>query len=159
MDWMNMISILLGGTSLIGVLWGLVYFKPRSRIEHLNAKDKDVDVAEKALGNLAILNDQLKEAYQKIGRMGERLDEQRRLIDRQEKDISTLKHQTTILIEIAERQISLKKYAESHLCTVIDCKLRTPPFGSYKSSSDRSILEGLVSELRKEKAEIETIQN
>lgn len=141
MNWIELISLLLGGTSLLSVIGAVMYFKPRSKIENLNANEKDIQVTDSSLLTLNSVSKQLGEAHKEMGDM-------RKSIATQDMAIMKLRQKVTILIEIAERQIDLKKYAESHLCTIVGCESRTPPFGTYKSSSDSSILKKLIDELR-----------
>ena len=143
MEWYNILSLVFGGTSLLGVIGAIVYFKPRLKIENLNADDKDVQVSQSSITTLKDVNEQLKEAHKDMAEM-------RKSISNQDLSILKLKRRITILIDIAERQTGLKKYAESHLCTVMNCDFREPPFGTYKTSSDSSELQTLIEELRKD---------
>ena len=143
MEWYNILSLIFGGTSLLGLIGAVVYFKPRLKIENLNADDKDVQVSQSSITTLKDVNEQLKETH-------EELREVRKTISKQDENYYKLKRRITKLIDIAERQTGLKEYAESHLCTVMNCDFREPPFGTYKSSSDRDELKRLVEELRED---------
>lgn len=153
MDFSTIMTYFFGGTSIFSIIMGFLFYKQKKKLEHLNVKDKDIDVAVKAVANYNMLNEQIEKAYEKIKKLGEKLDESTEVIVSQNHKIIVMENRIEILIEIAERQIELKEYAESHLCTVVECKLREPPMGTYRSSSDKGVLKDLLVQLRKKEEE------
>ena len=138
MDWngfANAIILLItgGAFSLVG---NIVYRKYRKKSEKLEPDRKEIEVADAARQNaynsqlevgewhqkVNELYDKTSEMKSEIGELKSQLDDNRRVIDE--------------IQEMLTRQVGRKKYAESHLCTVVDCVLRTPPLGSYKSDDD-----------------------
>ena len=55
MNWIELIGLLLGGTSIVSVIGAIIYFKPRMKTENLSAKDKDIEVSKNANFNSTIV--------------------------------------------------------------------------------------------------------
>lgn len=113
--------MLLGAVGGISGISAFLYYKPRKKLEDLNANAKQIDVANEAMKTLNDVQTRLREAFVEINGLWE-----------------IVRLQTRVL----EKQINRKEYAESHLCKVINCKLREPEFGTYKTSnSDEEMMQ------------------
>lgn len=135
MDWINGISMMLAAVGGISGISALIYYKPRNKIEHLNVSDKQIDISNEAMKALNEVYKQLNENLIEIGKL--------RASDGELWEIVRL--QTRVL----EKQINRKEYAESHLCKVINCKLREPSFGTYKTSNSDEEMMQVMDRIRK----------
>lgn len=131
MDWSgfaNAIILLItgGAFSLVG---NVVYRKYRKKLEKLEPDKKDVDVADMARLNAYNAQIEVGEWHAKVNELYDKTSEMKA-------EIGELKSQLDEIQGMLTRQVSRKKYAETHLCTVVDCTLRKPPLGTYKSDDD-----------------------
>lgn len=149
MDWMGILGIVFGGTSLLTVIGGIAYYKPRSRVENLIADEKDIEVAKQAMSALKEVQGDLTERIITNREIGQRMEEYRSRLNKQGRSIIDMRSKMLILAEITEKQIQQKEFAESSICTIETCQMRVPPFGTYKSSSDSEVIKDLMDSLRK----------
>ncbi|MDD4729467.1 MAG: hypothetical protein PHN55_12055 [Dysgonamonadaceae bacterium] len=149
MDWMGIIGIVFGGTSLATVLWSIVYYKPRSRVENLIADEKDIEVAKQAMYALKEVQDDLRDRIVRDREIGQKMEEYKSRLNKQGRSIIDMRSKMLILVEITEKQIERKEFAEGSICTIKGCTLRVPPTGTYKSSSDSVAIKNLKDKLKK----------
>ena len=135
MDWINGISVILGAIGGISGVSALLYYKPRKKIEDLSVSNKQIDISNEAMKALNEVYKQLNENLIEISKL--------RASDGELWEIVRL--QTRVL----EKQINRKEYAESHLCKVINCKLREPSFGTYKTSNSDEEMMQVMDRIRK----------
>lgn len=148
MDWIGTLGLLFGGTSLVTVIYGIIYFKPRSRIENLTADQKDIEVAKQAMIALNEVQKDLQERITNNRDIEKRMEVYRYRLNKQGKSISDMRSKMLILAEITEKQIERKEFAEGSICTIKGCTLRVPPMGTYKSSSDSVAIKDLMDSLK-----------
>lgn len=134
MSIIEIISLITGGTSLIGVIGAIAYFKPRLRTEKLTAMQKDVEVAKNAMDVVLILEERLESKSKKITELDEqsyassiKMREQSWLIQEHERKISGVQRELN-------KETARKEYAERFICFDETCPVRKPALGSYKSN-------------------------
>lgn len=143
MDWIGLAGVLLGGTSLLGIIGFFIFFKQRAAIENLNVNEKDVQVSALALEVVRKAEEHLSGKYDKIVELEKIIQENNQIITmhaqkQKEMDYIIKEHERKIrgMNQAIKRQVNRKKYAERLLCTKEDCILRLPPLGTYRSDDD-----------------------
>lgn len=149
MDWMGILGIVFGGTSLITVIWNVIYYKPRTRIENLTADEKDIEVAKQAMSALKEVQKELQDRILNSREIEKKMEKYRLRLNEQGRSISDMRSKMLVLVEITEKQIEQKKQAEGSICTIKTCQMRIPPIGTFKSSSDSVAIQDLKESLRK----------
>lgn len=164
MDWISgivsLLGVVLGGGSAFMIYREVKFRRQAERKEDISvrhadieAHDLDITAAGRAVETISKMQEEHQRLLEKVKQMAEKLDKYRRATLENERIINKQEYQIGLLVEIAERQIGRKEYAERNLCQMVDCKLRTPPMGTYRSSSDTTVLMKLVEELKKEEKE------
>lgn len=134
-DWSAFFNIIL---SLItfGAVGNIVFHKYRSKTERLKPEREDVDIssitrksAEEAMDEVGKWHDKVTELYEKSSEMKKEISDLKYMMGEQDRKIAGVQ-------DTLKRQIGRKKFAEKHICTVIDCTLRQPPLGAFASDDD-----------------------
>lgn len=149
MEWVTIWGFVFGGTSLLNVAGYISFYKSKKKVENLTADGKEVEVAKDAMQLVKDVQSQLKESIQNQDTLRKQVHNYQNRLNSQGRSISEMRGNMIILAEITEKQIERKKYAESNICTFVDCDMRTPPIGTYRSSSDSMVIEDLMSKLKK----------
>ena len=127
-DWAQLFSFISGLISL-GAIGSIVFFKYRRKSERLKPKREDIEITD-------ITRKSAEEAMDEVGKWHDKVNELYDVSSEMKREIGELKSQLDEIQGMLTRQVSRKKYAETHLCTVVDCTLRKPPLGTYKSDDD-----------------------
>ena len=134
-DWSTFLNIIL---SLItaGVVGNIVFHKYRKKSEKMKPQREGVDITDTAMKYA-------KEAMDEVGKWHDKVNELYEKSSNMKKEISDLKYQVgeqdrkiAGVQDTLKRQIGRKKFAEKHICTVVDCTLRQPPLGAFASDDD-----------------------
>lgn len=149
MEWTTIWSIVFGSTSILNIIGGVFFFKSKRKVENLTADAKEVEVAKDAMALVGDIQKQLKDRIANDDNLRIQIEEYQKRLNNQDLSISQMRVNMITLVDIIDRQIGRKKYAESNICTMFDCDLRTPPRGTYRSSSDTKVVEDLKAKLKK----------
>ena len=112
---------------------GLIVYRPRLKTEQLTAKDKDIEVATRAMILVNVLEDRLNEkADYKIERSAylnyNKLREQGWTIQEHERKLKGMQKAMDI-------EISKKKQAERFVCFNVNCPVREPQLGTFDAEN------------------------
>ena len=149
MELMTIWTWVFGGSSLLNIIGAIFFFKSKKKVENLTANAKDVEVAKDAIALVAEVQNQLKESIQNDSKLRAQISKYQIRLNSQGRSISEMRSSMITLAEIIETQTGRKMYAESNICTMFECDLRTPPRGTYRSSNDTKVVENLITKLNK----------
>ena len=135
MNWIELIGLLLGGTSIVSVIGAIIYFKPRMKTENLSAKDKDIEVSKNAMALVVTLEERLNAKAEMITRLEGIANENNAKIRDQGWLIQQHERRLTGMQKAINSEIAKKKYAERLICFNDKCPIREPELGSYKSNT------------------------
>ncbi len=134
-DWSAFFNVAL---SLItfGAVGNIVFHKYRKKSEKMKPQQEGVDIADKAMAyageamdEVGKWHEKVNELYEKSGEMKREISELKYMMEEQDRKIAGVQ-------DTLKRQIGRKKFAEQHICTVLDCDLRQPPLGVFTSDDD-----------------------
>lgn len=155
MNWIELIGLLLGGTSIVSVIGAIIYFKPRMKTENLSAKDKDIEVSKNAMALVVTLEERLNAKAEMITRLesianenNTRIREQGWLIQQHERRLEGM--QRAINSEVIK-----KKFAERLICFNEKCQIREPELGSFKSRTCDTCVDGNINAVDQQDPESE----
>lgn len=128
---LEIIGMVLGGTSLLSIIGAIVYYRPRLKTEQLSAKDKDIEVATRAMTLVNILESRLNEKAELITKLEKsaylncnKLKAQGWTIQEHERKLNGMQKAMDI-------EISKKKQAEKFVCFNVNCPVREPQLGTF----------------------------
>lgn len=136
---LGLILSFISGIISLGAVSSVVFFRYRRKSEKLKPQNEGMDIADKAskyaesvMDEVGKWHEKVNALYEESGKMKQEITELKYLLDMNGRKIAGIQ-------ETLRRQIGRKKYAEKHICTVLDCKLRQPPFGSFTSEDGDAI--------------------
>lgn len=131
-DWGMLFSTISGLLSL-GAISSIVFFRYRKKSEKLKPQNEGLDIADKASKNAESLLDEVGKWHDKVNQLYEESGKMKQEISELKYQLSQNDRKLTGIQETLRKQIGRKKYAERHICTVLDCTLRRPPLGTFTS--------------------------
>lgn len=137
-DWGFLFSTVSGLISL-GAVGSIVFFRYRKKSEKLKPQDEGMDIVDKATKKTELLVDEVGKWHDKVNQLYNESVEMRKEIGDLKYQVLEQNRKISGVQDTLKRQIGRKKYAERRICTVLDCTLRRPPFGSFTSEDGDSL--------------------
>ena len=98
-----------------------------------------MDIVDKATKKTELLVDEVGKWHDKVNKLYNESTEMRKEIGDLKYQVLEQNRKISGVQDTLKRQIGRKKYAERRICTVLDCTLRQPPFGSFTSEDGDSL--------------------